>query len=257
MYVQRIIIIGAGLTGLSVAYHLEQRGHLNVDVYEQEATVGGLTRSFNKDGFTFDYTGHFLHSNNPYFSEFLEKIFAPGELQSVQRNAQIFINNAFISYPFQTNITQLSPEIMCECVETFIKRPLSQKEPKNFKQWLLKAFGKGMCKHFFFPYNKKILSYPIHKAMAEQGGRFVPKTSLTDMLTPLQDATKKNIGYNSHFLYPQHGGIQTFSTNILGKLVNRPRTNHTVTHIDPYKKKSVLLKRCKRTIRRPGNNNAA
>ena len=237
MDVQRIIIIGAGLTGLSAAYHLEQRGHLNVDVYEQETTVGGLTRSFNKDGFTFDYTGHFLHSNNPYFSEFLEKIFAPGELQSVQRNAQIFINNAFISYPFQTNVTQLSPDILCECVEAFIKRPQSKNEPRNFKQWLMRAFGKGMCKHFFFPYNKKILSYPLHKAMAEQGGRFVPKTSLTDMLTPLHNATKKNIGYNSHFLYPQHGGIQSFSTNILKKLVHKPRTNHTVTQIDPYKKK--------------------
>lgn len=233
---QRIIIIGAGLTGLSAAYHLEQQEHLNVDVYEQENTVGGLTRSFRKNGFTFDYTGHFLHSNNPYFSEFLEKIFAPGELQSIQRNAKIFLNKGFISYPFQTNITQLPPDIMSKCVETFIKRPHTKQGPKNFKEWLLNGFGKGMCEEFFFPYNKKILSYPLHKAMPEQGGRFVPKTSLVDMLTPLHDPSKKNVGYNAHFLYPQHGGIQSFSTNILKKLANKPKTNHTVAQIDPYKK---------------------
>jgi len=238
--VQRIVIIGAGLTGLSAAYHLEQLGHHNIAIYEQESSVGGLTRSFSKDGFTFDYTGHFLHSNNQYFSDFLEKIFATGELQAIERVARIFINNTFISYPFQTNVTQLSKDLFCECVEAFIKRPRSSIAPKNFKQWLLTAFGKGMCKHFFYPYNRKILSYPLHKAMAEQGGRFVPNTSLADILSPLQDASVKNVGYNTHFLYPQQGGIQSFSTNIAKKIHSKPRTNTTIAHIDPYKKTLYL-----------------
>lgn len=233
---QRIVIIGAGLTGLSAAYHLEQLGHQNIAIFEQEASVGGLTRSFSKDGFTFDYTGHFLHSNNAYFSDFLEKVFATGELQAIERVARIFINNTFMSYPFQTNVTQLSKELFCECVEGFIKRPRLSQTPKNFKQWLLTAFGKGMCKHFFYPYNKKILSYPPHKAMAEQGGRFVPNTSLSDILSPLQDTSTKNVGYNTHFLYPHRGGIQSFSTNITKKLLTKPRTNTTIAHIDPYKK---------------------
>lgn len=234
---QRIVIIGAGLTGLSATYHLEQHGQLDVTLYEREETAGGLTRSVSENGFTFDYTGHFLHSNNAYFSSFLETIFAPGELQSIERNARVFINNAFIPYPFQTNISHLSPEVFCECLEHFIKRPSSPKIPTTFKQWLTKAFGKGMCKHFFYPYNRKILSYPLHKAMAEQGGRFVPNTSLSDILAPLHDKQKKKSGYNSHFLYPQHGGIQAFSANMVKKISNKPRTNHIVGSIDPYKKR--------------------
>ena len=53
-----ILIVGAGLAGLSTAYHLSG---LPYRLYEREQEVGGLCRSYKKDGFTFDYTGHLLH----------------------------------------------------------------------------------------------------------------------------------------------------------------------------------------------------
>ena len=53
-----ILIVGAGLAGLSTAYHL--RG-VPYKILEREREVGGLCRSYVKDGFTFDYTGHLLH----------------------------------------------------------------------------------------------------------------------------------------------------------------------------------------------------
>ena len=53
-----ILIVGAGLAGLSAAYHL--RG-MPYKILEREREVGGLCRSYVKDGFTFDYTGHLLH----------------------------------------------------------------------------------------------------------------------------------------------------------------------------------------------------
>jgi protoporphyrinogen oxidase len=48
-----IIIIGAGLTGLSCAYHLEKAG-LDYRIYEKEPEVGGRLRTENIDGFTID-----------------------------------------------------------------------------------------------------------------------------------------------------------------------------------------------------------
>ena len=231
---QHTLIIGAGLTGLSTAYHLQQAQGATYDLYEQHATVGGLTRSVQEKGFTFDYTGHFLHSNNEYFSSLLNKLFLAQELQSIKRNAYVFTHKNFIPYPFQTHITQLPLEVACECIETFVKR--SQKTaPKNFKQWLLQAFGKGMCKHFFFPYNKKILSYNLHKAMPEQGGRFVPKTTLKDLLASAHQS-HESIGYNAAFLYPQKGGIQALSNKISTQLLEPVHTHHEVAEIDPYRK---------------------
>ena len=56
------IVIGAGPTGLSAAYHLgEDRSCI-----EQNDRVGGWCRSIEDDGFTFDYAGHIMFSNDPY-----------------------------------------------------------------------------------------------------------------------------------------------------------------------------------------------
>ncbi len=56
------IIIGAGPTGLSAAYHLGK----NTLLIDRDATVGGWCRSIEDHGFTFDYAGHIMFSNDPY-----------------------------------------------------------------------------------------------------------------------------------------------------------------------------------------------
>lgn len=57
----KTLILGAGLTGLSTAYHLEQKGHSHYLLAERKAQVGGLCASRTVQGFTFDYSGHLLH----------------------------------------------------------------------------------------------------------------------------------------------------------------------------------------------------
>ncbi len=57
---KNIIILGAGLAGLSAAWHLQKRG-IDCQVFEKESEVGGLCRSRQIDGFTFDCAGHLLH----------------------------------------------------------------------------------------------------------------------------------------------------------------------------------------------------
>ena len=239
---KRVVIIGAGLTGISAAYHLESIGFTFYDLYEQHETIGGLTRSVKDSGFTFDYTGHFLHSNNPYFSTLIHKLFPANDLDTITRKAFIFSNGMYTPYPFQTNLSGLPLDIICECVEEFARKPRIQKEPKNLREWLLQGFGKGMCKHFFFPYNRKILSYPLNKTMPEQGGRFVPNTSLKEILNNLTlSSTTSKAGYNSNFLYPKSGGIQELANRLQQQLIQTPHTNHAVAHIDPHKKNITFV----------------
>jgi phytoene dehydrogenase-like protein len=56
-----VVVLGAGLTGLSAAYHLRRPALL----VERGPQVGGHARSFRRDGFTFDVTGHWLHLREP------------------------------------------------------------------------------------------------------------------------------------------------------------------------------------------------
>ena len=63
-----VVILGAGLTGLSSAYHLEKNNFFNYKIFEKDSRPGGLLKSIKQNGFTFDYTGHLLHINDKFFT---------------------------------------------------------------------------------------------------------------------------------------------------------------------------------------------
>src|SRR5690606_21440795 len=72
-----VVILGAGLTGLSAAYHLRRGPFMLV---EKDAEVGGHARSHREQGYTFDRTGHWLHLRDDRSKALLSDLFptAPG-----------------------------------------------------------------------------------------------------------------------------------------------------------------------------------
>ena len=162
---EKIVIIGAGLTGLSAAYHLEKQGFYNYKIFEKESEPGGLCRSIHQDGFTFDYTGHLLHIGDQYFRSLIQSVVGTKNFNLIKRKSFIFSHDTYTHYPFQVNLRGLPTNIISDCIEGFInkknyKHPLSK---TIFYYWALKHFGRGMAKHFFFPYQKKIFCYDLKK----------------------------------------------------------------------------------------------
>jgi len=131
----RVIIIGAGLSGLSAAYHLEKKGFSDYLIVEKEASLGGLCRSFKQDGFIFDYTGHLLHSNDAYFSSFIQELLSENLIE-LERRAFIYSHNTYTNYPYQINLHGLPIEIIVDCIEGFVQRQFSRKKPKSFTEWV-------------------------------------------------------------------------------------------------------------------------
>ena len=113
------IILGAGLSGLSCALHL-QTGCKNNDILmlEKESVVGGLCRSYQKEGFTFDYTGHWIHLNDEYCRRFLHD--AVPDLLEIERNSIIWSQGRYTAYPYQINTYGLPAETIVECLEGFV-----------------------------------------------------------------------------------------------------------------------------------------
>ena len=257
----KIVILGAGLTGLSAAYHLEKQGFYDYKIFEKETQIGGLCRSVYQNGFTFDYTGHLLHINNPYFRNLIEDIFGFNNLNKVIRRSFIYSHNTHTPYPYQMNLHGLPSEIIADCIEGFAtrntkasKNPKSKKIKKShsYYQWVLKNFGSGLGKHFFFPYQQKIFDYDIRKVTDHWTGRFVPKTSLRKIIEGsiynTQATNTQNVGYNSQFFYPKKNGIFSWVKKLAETLYNPIHTNFyarsinmqnkTVTftngHIEPF-----------------------
>lgn len=229
----KIVIIGAGLTGLSTAYHLEKQNFYDYRIFEKEASVGGLCRSITDAGFTFDFTGHLLHINDAYFNSFINTLYGIDNFNVINRRSFIYSHNTYTHYPFQINLHGLPTEVIAECIAGYVSRPNQKKEP-SFYQWVLQNFGKGFGKHFFFPYQKKIFAYDIKRISASWTGRFVPATSLMHIINgALQyPEQEQGIGYNAQFFYPKKGGIVAWVEQIANHLSNAVALNHCVKKID-------------------------
>ncbi len=236
--VAEIVILGAGLTGLCAAYHLEKLGIFDYQIFEKNSRPGGLLQSVTSNGFTFDHTGHLLHISDPYFKSFLNEI---SDLDKnflyINRRSSIFSNNVLTDYPFQMNMYGLPVNVIAECIEGFIKRKISRVDPKNFHDWVLKHFGSGFGKHFFFPYNEKLLAYDIKKIHPSWTGRFVPSTNLEAIINgAIQKKGIEGVGYNSSFYYPKHGGIEFVIKQLVNKIKQNVMTENSAIRINARKK---------------------
>jgi len=104
-------IIGAGPTGLSAAYHLDE----DTLLLERLSKVGGWCRSIEDKGFTFDYAGHIMFSNDPYVLQLYDKLLGDN-LHWQNREAWVYSKNVFTRYPFQGALYGLPPEVIKECI---------------------------------------------------------------------------------------------------------------------------------------------
>jgi len=206
----RIIILGTGLAGLSVAYHLQKKG-IDYEVFEKEDTPGGLCRSKNIDGFTFDHSGHLLHFKYKYTYDLIRDLLNNNLIQH-KRNSWVYAFNAYIPYPFQANLFGLPPKITKDCLLGFIQAANNGRYKKNndtnFRDWVYQTFGNGIARYFMLPYNKKFWTVSPSQLTCDWVNGLVPQPSLEDVIEGTVSRSSKAWGYNAHFWYPKNGGIQ-------------------------------------------------
>jgi protoporphyrinogen oxidase len=223
----KYLIIGAGLTGLSAAYHLGG----NYTVFEKENTVGGLCRTVEKNGFFFDYSGHLLHLRNEYTRNLVASIL-PDAFNEHYRQAHIYFRHQEVPFPFQAHLSVLPTDVKKECLLGFIRAYCEKKpeQPETFKGWVNTHLGEGLAKHFFVPYNTKLYGEDLHRLTPEWCERYVPKPNLEEMVDGALGDQTHVFGYNASFIYPKRGGIQVLADSLAGK-VKRVKLGVTVRTI--------------------------
>lgn len=241
---KNIIILGAGLTGLSTAYHLEK---FNQDcrVFEKEKTIGGLCRSKNVNGFIFDCDGHLLHFKRNGTLGFIRNLLKD-KLNRRQRNASIYSFGRFTRYPFQANLYGLPLSVIKDCLLGFIKANDGLPKIKNpsFLDWINQSFGEGIARHFMIPYNKKFWKAPLDRITCDWIGSYIPLPRLSQLIEGTLGDSRINFGYNSYFWYPSKGGIQELVFAFASEVANI-FTSFEATKID-IKNKQVHFKNGKK-----------
>ena len=62
---KKIVVIGAGITGLSVAWKLSEKGY-EVKIIEMDKFIGGLARSIKIENYFFDIGPHSFYLNRKF-----------------------------------------------------------------------------------------------------------------------------------------------------------------------------------------------
>jgi protoporphyrinogen oxidase len=200
-----VAILGAGLTGLSAAFHLARAG-VPHRIVERDDHPGGHVITLEDEGFRFDRTGHLLHLRDPD-TRALALSWIGDDYVEVERRSMIWSNGVYTRYPFQANTFGLPPAVAYECLQGFLKAHFAPEKPapQNFEEFCLAHFGEGISRHFMIPYNTRLWGVPPREITAAWCARFVPLPKLDDVVAGAVGLRDRELGYNTHFVYPRLG----------------------------------------------------
>jgi protoporphyrinogen oxidase len=206
---KKVVIIGAGPTGLGAAYRLHELGYENWVLYEKSEDVGGhATSHVDKHGFVWDEGGHVIFSHYPYFDQLIDRVLGK-EVHERIRESWIVKGESWVPYPFQSNLRYLPKEVQVSCLVGAAKAASNGggREAGNFRDWILATMGEGIAEEFMFPYNSKVWTTPLEQMsktwIAERVAAIDFKRLLENVLYERDDVAW---GPNSKFKFPLHGG---------------------------------------------------
>ena len=231
----RIIIIGAGPCGLGAAYRLAEQGFTDFMVYDRNPYVGGLATTFlDNQGFLWDFAIHVAHSHYTYIDDLMERLLPNGFLCH-ERRSWVWEYGKFIPYPFQYNIRHLPHEYMTECIEGLKDRLTAAPAVSNFEEWVLHVFGKGIAKHFMYPYNRKLWSTEPWDMSFQWTGDRVPLIDIQRVLRNIRENIDDvSWGPNATFQFPKRDGTGAIWNAMAARIPPKHiRLSTNLTGLDP------------------------
>lgn len=195
------LIIGAGVSGIAYANFTNNK----CQIIEKESEIGGYCRTIKRNGYVWDYSGHFFHFQRPEIENIVRKNMDESLLSTVRKETSILYKGQYIDFPFQKNIHQLSKEEFIDCLyDLFAAEPISGEH--SFKEMVYADLGKSIAEKFLIPYNEKLYACDLNLLDQEAMGRFFPKASKEDIILNFRHSS--NNSYNQYFVYPKGGAIE-------------------------------------------------
>jgi protoporphyrinogen oxidase len=198
-----ILIIGGGITGLSVASFLgNEEDYL---ILEGGSELGGYCKTTIRNGFVWDYSGHFFHFRNKEIKDYIMANM-DCEVVEVEKITDIDYKGTIVDFPFQYNINQLPKEDFLECLIDMYN--VGEVDNNNFKSYVNSSLGQATSEKFLIPYNEKLYATDLNNLDANAMGRFFPKNIDFKELMDRMAKTSRYKSYNDTFIYPVNGSYE-------------------------------------------------
>ena len=228
----KVLILGGGLSGISLAYFLQESESIDeITILEKDDSIGGLCRSIKKDGYTYDIGPHILFSKDKEMLELMLSVL--DEKNDLKRSNQIIYKGRYVQYPFENDLSKLPEDDKNYCVTSFENNPYRGYEAENMLQFFLKTFGEGITNTYLRPYNEKIWKYdPVF--MDTQMVERIPRPTDEEIRRSASGETVDGYVHQLYFHFPKKGGIESVVRGFEKKLGEKCKVmlNHSVKHIE-------------------------
>ncbi|RTY34142.1 hypothetical protein EKD00_08745 [Chlorobium phaeovibrioides] len=218
---KKILILGAGIAGISAAYHAKLQGNHNALILEKSMRAGGLLNNFEVEGFRFDQAIHLSFTKD----EYVRSVFDEVPHYAHYPDVYCYETPHWLKHPVQNNLFQLSIEERVSLIKSFFSRPDSQ--PQNFYEWLVHQYGEEIANRYPVPYTKKYwATEPVNLGLDWISGR-MRRASADEILHGSMTSKTGNGYYAQEMRYPKEGGYRAFIEPLL-KDLNIHLSKHVV-----------------------------
>jgi len=229
----KVGILGAGLTGLTLASKLDH----DFEILEKSDACGGLCRSIQDRGYTFDVGGgHIIFSKEKDILDFMTAAVKNGVVSN-RRNTKILYKNRYVKYPFENGLGDLPEDESFECLINFLTAVQAMKagrqpKPANFEEWMYRTFGKGITEKYLIPYNSKVWNFPPGKMAADWVADRIPQPPAEDVIRSFLKMETEGYTHQLNFFYPRAGGIQSVTDTLSSGISGKIRCNTNISKVE-------------------------
>lgn len=169
----RALIVGAGLTGCTLAHRLAREGVQSV-LFERAHVPGGLIRSEHMEGVLYEPHGsHIFHTGD---TEVWELANAMTPFNDYRHRVDIVVDGGIYNWPIlvsDIDAQSRSEEIHAQLREREGVDAAARAEAANFEEWCLDLMGPVLYERYIKPYTEKQWGRPARELSAQWAPRRV------------------------------------------------------------------------------------
>lgn len=173
----QVIVIGAGVSGLTLGLKLARQG-TGVVVLEAENAVGGLAGTVRENGNCMDVGPHSLFSEDTEILNTVLDLFH-NSLTPIPRRVKFYYRGKYLDYPLTAYsvLVQLGLWSGLRVGSSFLTSKVfgqrsrsSAEEEETVEDWAIRSFGRHLYEVFFRPYTEQFWKMPC----TELSSRTIP-----------------------------------------------------------------------------------